>query len=232
MTFDSYTVKARLLPTFIVLLPVVLLCFSLFPEIIEGWKLLASLLVSFGSTMLLSQLGRDLGKSKEQALFKSWGGSPTFLICSHKNSWLDRNTRNRYIRNLEETTKILSPTIEIEEKTPQIAYEVYSSYSNFLREKTRDKIKYSLVFAENINYGFRRNLWALKPLGIFTSLLGCFLPFIFLSANKESIQVIWVICTILISITLLAVWFLVINTNWVKTLGMAYAERLFGTIDS
>ena len=34
-----------------------------------------------------------------------------------------------------------------------------------LREATRDTSRFPLVFAENANYGFRRNLWGLRPIG-------------------------------------------------------------------
>ena len=31
---------------------------------------------------------------------------------------------------------------------------------------SRDKAKYPLVFEENVNLGFRRNLWAMKPAAV------------------------------------------------------------------
>ncbi len=42
---------------------------------------------------------------------------------------------------------------------------------NYLRENTRDKEKFGLVYAELIGYGFRRNLWGMKKLGVTLSIM-------------------------------------------------------------
>jgi len=42
----------------------------------------------------------------------------------------------------------------------------YPSATDWLLSRTRDKQKFRLVFEENMNYGYRRNLWALRPIAI------------------------------------------------------------------
>ena len=37
---------------------------------------------------------------------------------------------------------------------------------NWLRERTRDKLKFKVLFEENVVYGFRRNLLGLKWIGL------------------------------------------------------------------
>lgn len=229
---DSYTIKARLLPAFIVVLPLVLACISYFPELVQGWKLFASVLVSFGLTMLLSQLSRDAGKRKEPQLIALWGDLPTTLACSHQHTWLDKNTRHRQLQKLEALTGVKNPTRDEEMRNYEDCRSVYDSYSRYLREQTRDKNKHPLVHAENVNYGFRRNLWALKPFGIATSLLGItslFMPAFVANLATPTI-LIW--CSTIVSLFLFTVWLIAINPNWVKTTAYAYAERLLGSVDS
>lgn len=229
---DSYTIKARLLPSFIVVLPLVLVCISYFPELVQGWKLLASVLVSFGLTMLLSQLSRDAGKKKEPKLIALWGDLPTTLAFSHQNSWLDKNTKHRQLQKLEVLTGIKNPTRDEEMRNYEDCRSVYDSYSRYLREQTRDKNKHPLVHVENVNYGFRRNLWALKTYGVATSLLGIASLFIPVLVTDLPTPTILIWCSSIISLFLLTVWLVAINPNWVKTIAFAYAERLLGSVDS
>ena len=48
---------------------------------------------------------------------------------------------------------------------PEWADTKYEEVVTSLREATRDTSRFPLVFAENANYGFRRNLWGLRPIG-------------------------------------------------------------------
>jgi hypothetical protein len=58
-----------------------------------------------------------------------------------------------------------------------LAEAAYASCTDTLRELSRDKPKYPLVFEENVNLGFRRNLWAMKPAAVVIaagSAIACF----------------------------------------------------------
>jgi hypothetical protein len=50
--------------------------------------------------------------------------------------------------------------------SPERADEMYQSATDWLLANTRDTQKFGLLFEENMNYGFRRNFWALKPLAL------------------------------------------------------------------
>ena len=52
------------------------------------------------------------------------------------------------------------------------AREAYEAAAAYLREQTRDRKAYPLVYEALCEYGFRRNLWGLKPIGLTFSLLG------------------------------------------------------------
>ena len=57
------------------------------------------------------------------------------------------------------------PTPQDEKRDPERADQVYDACVSCLIERTRDKTRFRLLFEENCNYGFRRNLWGMKPLG-------------------------------------------------------------------
>lgn len=63
------------------------------------------------------------------------------------------------------------PTREQEETDTKGADSVYESATKWLREKTRDKKKFRLLFTDNINYGFARNLLGMKGVGLTTAVL-------------------------------------------------------------
>ncbi|WP_454014290.1 hypothetical protein [Aquamicrobium terrae] len=58
------------------------------------------------------------------------------------------------------------PSAEEEERDPAAADAFYDRCGVWLREHTRDKAKFRILFEENMTYGFRRNLYGLRWLGL------------------------------------------------------------------
>lgn len=230
MQFDIYTLRARLFPAFLVFLPFGLGIVSLFPEKIIGWGAILSLLASCGFTMLLAQMARDPGKKKEKKLFDDWGGTPTTLLLRHREEKIDLYSLERVHRKLTELTGILLPTKEEEQQNHSDADQKYESCIRYLREATRDKKKFSLVFSENVNYGFRRNLWSMKPIGIFLTLLGIFMA-LFSIVMPKTVFPYSMFC-LLIDLLLLIWWCFSINPDWVKNAAFTYANTLIATCDT
>ncbi|MGD0576691.1 MAG: hypothetical protein ABSA74_01270, partial [Candidatus Staskawiczbacteria bacterium] len=139
LKFDYYTFRARLIPTYLILLPLILFVFVLFPDLQNMLDILGGILVSFGLTFLLSQIGRDAGKRKEPYLFKMWSGIPTDRILSHTNTILDKISLQRYHQKLEQLISGLKiPTKQEEESNSEKALQIYQSCTKYLRENTRD----------------------------------------------------------------------------------------------
>lgn len=232
---DRYAYQARLLPALIAFTPLGFAVAVWFPGETATWNWLGTLFISLGLAALLSQLGRDLGKRKELWLFKQWGGIPTTKMLSHRLSKLSSITLKRYhskLQTLLPETKI--PTPSEEAQSPTSANHVYDSCVLFLREKTRDQEKFPVVFAENVNYGFRRNLWALKTFGIPSSLVGiasCSLAIIHRWRVNPSALLLSIV-GITMSAVLLLLWLVTFNPNWVRVAADAYAERLLGSLDN
>jgi hypothetical protein len=232
---DRYTYQARLLPALITLTPLGFAIAVWFPGETATWNWLGTLFISLGLAALLSQLGRDLGKRKEQWLFQQWGGTPTTRLMSHRLSKLNPSTLNRYHLKLQTFLPQLKiPTASEEEKNPSTAKQIYESCVQFIREKTRDRKQFPLVFAENINYGFRRNLWAFNTIGIPSSLIGvgsCSLAITRRMHGNPSGLLLGVVGATT-SAVLFILWLFVFKPKWVRIPADAYAERLLGSLDN
>ena len=50
-----------------------------------------------------------------------------------------------------------------ERRCPEEADAGYEGANSWLLARTRNRERFGMLFRENVNYGFRRNVWALKP---------------------------------------------------------------------
>lgn len=230
---DTYERQARLYPSLLLLAPavVMILCFVK----LSGTQIIATSFVSCGGAFLLSQLARDLGKRREPSLFFRWGGLPSMAIFRHSDTRLDAVTKARYHRILAANVKgSKAPTPADEEANPTAADQTYTAWSHYLRVNSRDIKKYPLLFQENVNYGYRRNIWGLRPLGIgvcsSTSLFGCTQIALYLS-TKQEIN-ITIIGATLFSVLMLVMWIFLFTSEWIRIPADAYSARLVETVES
>ena len=139
------------------------------------------------------------------------------------------------------------PTREEEETCPAQADTRYEEVVTSLREATRDRDRFPLVFAELANYGFRRNLWGLRPIGAsvavalalvsWTSLLLTIWgrpwpdPWWNILAAPDSTAVIRL--AVASANTIFAVfWTFWVRPSWIKTVADAYAMRLMESVQT
>ena len=226
--FDLYTWRARVLPTFIVLFPIGIACGLWLPNFMVLGRLIGSLVGPLGLAMLLSQIGRDRGYRKQAALWLNWGGSPTVQLLRHRNDDLNPVIRQRYHQKLRLLRPDLSlPALEDELSNPTQADQIYEACIKYLIGRTRDRKKYCLVFKENVNYGFRRNLWGLKPYGIGLStlaLIACVSKLMVEGGARIEGGV--VLAATSLSLVFLVFWIVGVTENWVRIPADAYAARL------
>jgi hypothetical protein len=232
--FDAYTWRARIIPVFLVSLPLAIAGTVWFPHLAIISRVAGIILVPFGIAMLMSQIGRDLGKRKQPRLWHGWGGSPSTQLLRHGNSKFNPVLRDRYHKRLRELQPdLVMPSPEEEEKDPERADHVYNACVQYLISQTRDKAKFPLLFNENVNYGFRRNLWGMKPFGIlfaFFGFMACCL-YLWLSWNNyRYISVEAAICGTF-NLGFLLLWLFWVSPSWVRIAGDAYAERLLETCE-
>ena len=235
--FDNYTLKARYYPVIILFLPIIVMGFFYSLEFESIFHFIGSVGVVGALTYLFSQLGRDQGKIKEPSLWESWGGSPTTQLLRIQNEHLDTNTKQRYHQKLQRLCPVpMPPDIGMETSNPKTANDIYNAWTKFLISQTRDTKEFRLLFKENTSYGFRRNLWGLKPIAL--TIIGVLLfsnYFYWIIKLKirnplllpESFQY----STIVIFILLLF-WLFIVTKSWVKMVAVSYAERLCECVDN
>lgn len=233
---DPYDRKARLYPSLLVMLVPMASLTLVAPVFSSQLFGLSSLVIAMGGLMLLSSLGREWGKRKEPELFKSWGGAPTTLMLLRETTQLDHITLERYRKVLEGKVPGLQFTDSTSEVSDQAkAAVICESSVRWLREATRDTKKFALIFAENTNYGFRRNLLGVKPLAlvicILTLAVTALHAWLSTAGNLSAITAqSW--CSAVVSSIGLVIWGAVVNADFVKTTAFAYATALLAACDS
>jgi hypothetical protein len=230
---DEYEVRARLKPVLLVSLPPTLAAMSWFPDL-SGMQFLVGLLAAFGFVALLAQLGRDQGKQFEPWLYKQWGGMPSAQLLRHRDSRLAPETKRRYHEVLTQLVpQLCLPSAATEAADMYSADSSYESCSAFLRERTRDKKVFPLVFAENVNYGFRRNLWSMRRAGVTLCLLALVASAAAaIALRKNGLPPVVPTVAMLLSASLLVWWLLRIKPTWVQVAAYAYAERLLSSCET
>jgi hypothetical protein len=241
--FDTYSLNARVKPAFLVFFPVVISLFVLYEPSRSWGGASLTLIISFGIISFAANQMSTRGNIIQEKLFKKWGAAPTTIIMRHSDVRLDKYTKNRYTQRLEALVNNFSAvSLEQELANRDDADQMYRTATNYLREHTRDTKKYTLIFNENISYGFSRNIRAFKWVGIAINLLvlACSL-FVIVQKNKEIVtqqfsDMLFLLPfeqTSLIAILILGllVWIFIVTEKWVEVRAFAYARALLASCE-
>ena len=225
--FDHYSLRARLQPALLVLLPAAIGVFAWTGPGVQWQSALWTLFGTAGGTYFLAILARNFGSKIEMGLWQSWGGAPTTQLLRHSGP-ANPVMRERWHNYLSKLLGKSFPAPQEEAANPGRADDIYNAAVKLQISKTRDTKKYHLLFKENMHYGFCRNLFAMRFSGIVVAVLGvaasCAASFWFVHIGDPKIAP-WV-CTAA-NMMLLLLWIFIVKSDWVKIPAFAYAERLF-----
>jgi hypothetical protein len=225
---DEHDRNARLKPALLTILPASLLVTGQGVGFSAAMGVFVGSLSAIGFTWVLAQFARDWGLRKQSCLYTLWDGKPTIALLRHRNVVLNPHTRARYHEALGRIIGKTFPTAAEEQAAPDAADAIYDSAGDLLREKTRDKKEFPLVFKELVNYGFRRNLWGMKSFGI--GLASVCIMLQLAVATREIVTKHPVAPTLLLTtlanVLLLFGWLFIVSPSWVRIPADAYAERL------
>lgn len=228
---DRYSLNARIYPVVIFYMPAIILAVLFTLKFDKYVHLFTSFGIVGALSYLFSQLGRDGGKRKEKELWKYWEGAPTTQLLRWSNNEINVNIKKRYhnkLINLCPVDNIPDPAYE--RTNPNDADDIYQYWTKFLISKTRDTQKFSVLFKDNMNYGFRRNLWGMKNYSILLVLILMIGTYGYYWLTTKSINASLYPLEFLIAESILLVillfWVLIINKSWIKVPAYAYAERL------
>ena len=237
---NPYDRKARLRPALLCALPVFVSVVLMIPDFGPIWAAVGGLILYCGGTMFLTQIGRDRGKALEPMLFQLWGGKPSVAMLRHRDTRLPKSTKKRYHAFLNRAVPGLKlASLKDEQESPEKADDGYEGATSWLLANTRDRELFDLIFRENINYGFRRNIWALKPWAFVVEGLAIFLVAVIVY-NSWTGEIATTIQTIgmqvWMSVALIIVHIFAfsfkIRRKWIQLTAESYAQQLLAACDT
>ncbi|MGO7960570.1 hypothetical protein [Rhizobium leguminosarum] len=160
--FDAYTVRARVVPGLIAGLPTLAFLFLIIPWDHFNVSQAISATMAFVLLIAFADLSRHLGKKAEA----KWGTRSTPELWFRDNDAVDTISKDRYREFIATQLGIAAPTAEMEIGDPKAARQFYLSAGTWLRDHTRDQKKFRILTDELFTYGFRRNLFGLKPVAL------------------------------------------------------------------
>jgi hypothetical protein len=249
--FDSYGRQARLYPGLLTLFPPLLTAIAWFPELISSsiGATLLTIASSCGLLYGLAVLSRTQGKRTERRLLQEWSGWPTTVWLRHSSDFLQPQTVARYHAYLAANVPGLRLPSAVEESRGGANADLaFSSAVKWLQERARGK-DFPLVEKENAEYGFRRNLRGMRPIGLVSCLLAATLSATAILQGHRDLAVAlvdlsgiqcWqalagvsppIVGATIVDVIAIAGWLIVAQDQWVRDAGDQYARALLATCD-
>jgi hypothetical protein len=159
---DAYSLRARLFPAILATAPAIAAL-----ALLISWERIALSNIVVTTTLVvlvfaLADFARRLGLRVEPRLYAEMGGKPSVTMFRRSDAAIETSTKNRYRAFIARMINERPPTVQQESANPQNADTFYEACGTWLRANTRDPKKFSLLFNENVGYGFRRNLFGLR----------------------------------------------------------------------
>jgi len=230
---DRYSLEARVAPVVILLLPLAVfaaVALSWFDISLPGLGSVPTsaigvvIFVVTSCVVLASHVGRS-GRRKQDWLFDLWGGPPLRRAMRHDSERDDAMSWDRITALLEVRIGTPRPTAHDETEDPVVAERVYSDFENELKQATRDHKVFPEVARENRSFGFRRNLWAMKPWAVSVGLLLVAVAVWFSIWGPAADRKLFVGTLVVIGLVTLW-WKFIITTDWVRDAADAYVVAM------
>lgn len=230
-SLDAYTLQARYLPVLVAILPALVL---LGTTILMGSGIgIATGGCAATFAALAGQLGRDRGKALQPRLWASWGGSPTLQRLRYRSSTSVERTRRLHER-FERVLGEALPTAADEHADPGAADDRYDeAVASVIGIVRTNRDRFGLLFAENVNYGQRRNLLGLRPIGAVIAASGLVITglLVLLGSGPVAHRATMYAPAAGVAVLSLALWLVVVSPTWARVPAEAYADRLVEAVD-
>lgn len=224
---DRYDINARLKPALLTLLPCFIVVGYWFPAARTLSGVIISLVTTCGVTYLMAQTARRRGRAVERKLDDRAGRRHSARLLTHADHTFAADTKKRYHDFLRAKELAIS-TPEEEKDDPARAFDRTRSAVDWLLEHTKPSAKSSLLFDENIAYGFHRNLLGLKPLALCIALIALVGHIAFLALHAMTETELWSGALVgVFLVALVGLWTVLVSKAAVTDASLAYAQRLF-----
>lgn len=176
--FDEYSLRARVFPCLLALLPLFLLGYLFLSTFVNlGFlkSIFSSSLFTVVALFLAADTVRNLGKRLEQKVFNSELEFPTtYLLLHSSEAFTPEKRRQIYTKMGNDFGCTLSTPME-EQENLGLAKQRLKEAIGLVRQKVENG---RLLLDYNIRYGFWRNLIGVAPVSMFLCLTGSITTFV------------------------------------------------------
>ena len=172
---NAYERRARLVPGVLAIVPLIVLFAVLGLRQIPAISYVLGILAAAGvGPVLIVGAVRNFGRAVEQRLWESWGGPPTTAWLRLDTPTDDKDQRAAWRKAVEVVSGLTLLSLRAERRDKAKADNAIRRAIKSVRDKTRDKEKFELLFFENRNYGYERNIygirWAARGISLLSAL--------------------------------------------------------------
>lgn len=235
---DPYDVKARLFPGLLVLVPAIAFLVLLYGPKNPAVVGLAAVMSSCGGPYLLASFVRTWGQHAQDRLFQKWGAQPSSILLRHRDGMLPMQTKLRYHKLVESRLAVAMPTAEDEQRDPGAADVAYAAAGDALRPLTNDRKAYPFVFKELVAYGFNRNAYGARWVGLAVAVLTLLAAALHAGALRLSPITVDLavldnshIMVMVLALGMTGLWLLHFTSATVRLAGLSYAKRLWEALE-
>ena len=168
--FDAYDMKARLFPGLLVLLPAIVYLGLTYGAKHPALAALGSIIGVCGGPYALAAFVRTWGQRAQTNLYMRWGGQPSTILLRHSDARIATQTKQAYHAQIALKLGLKMPSAEEEENDPVSADQAYAAAADALRPMTNNKVTFPFVFKELVAYGYNRNAFGARWVGMLVAL--------------------------------------------------------------
>ncbi|WP_158697855.1 hypothetical protein [Streptomyces prunicolor] len=228
---NAYERRARLVPGVLAIVPLIVLFAVLGLRQISGVSYVLGILAVAGvGPVLIVGAVRNFGKAVEKRLWESWGGPPTTVWLRLGAQTKSAAQRESWRKAVEAVSGVSLLSLEAECQDAAGANDAIGRAIERVRKKTRDKEKFELLFFENRNYGYERNVygvrWAARGISLLSgfTLVG-YMVWVAPLVDRPQVSAANLLGLALCLVCLFG-WFILPSKNRVKDAADRYANEL------
>ncbi|MFE9308143.1 hypothetical protein ACFYM5_10630 [Streptomyces sp. NPDC006706] len=169
---DEYERRARLVPGLLAIFPLAILLSVLSLRQLPTVSYAMGAVALIGTPVVVADIVRQRGRKAEKALWDNWGGPPTTMWLRLREPSENEVRRDLWRKAVAEVSGVELLSLRAERANPSRADQAITTAVDQLRDRTRDMERFKLLFNENRNYGFTRNLYGVRWIGRCISLGG------------------------------------------------------------
>ena len=226
--FGVYNMRSRISVGVIVLAPLIIQIYILFPVArnISSTLIITGITFSFSNLLIL--IARLNGGKVLHKCFPDGLPAQSFLIP--EDTTLDEFTKERYYKFFQKHLrkfKVTDNAADMKQKS--------ESAIKWLIARTRNSTKFPLIAEENINLGFAYNTLGVKPFGIMICVVSAVGNIVIMKLQKQTYFLVdnaELLLSMIFTIGYLLMWVFLINKKLVKNSAKKYAFALLAACDS